>query len=195
MRRLALAGLLAVLAAGPVLEGCSRQQPPSVNVTVNANTGGAGQAAPAPVAQAAGAPAPPAAPPAAPADVAAKPPEVTPVTPPEPAPQEKYDAALLDALNYLADHRYADALASLEAARAAQDTDQVRLEIDKVKKLQEQQAAAEQTVQDIQTVLTQGKADEAADLATTALLQYGPTDAAAELAKLKREADALRAAG
>src|SRR5262249_28903412 len=49
--------------------------------------------------------------------------------------QEKYDAALLDALNQLADKKYTDALAALEAARALRDTEQVQLEIEKVKRL------------------------------------------------------------
>jgi tetratricopeptide (TPR) repeat protein len=112
----------------------------------------------------------------------------------KPTAQEKYDAALLAALNLLADRKYAEALASLEAARAVQDTEQVRLEIDKVKGLIEQQAAAEQTAKSIQTVLTDGKPEEASQLATASLQQFGGSDEADRLAKLKREADALTSA-
>jgi tetratricopeptide (TPR) repeat protein len=101
--------------------------------------------------------------------------------------QEKYDAALLDALNQLADKKYADALASLEAARALRDTEQVQAEIEKVKRLQEQQVAAAKAAQDIQTVLDQGKPDEANRLATDALQQFGATDAADDLTRVKRE--------
>src|SRR5262249_51577933 len=84
---------------------------------------------------------PPPAPPAVPPSFAK--PVAPPVRPIDPTPvqlsvQEKYDAALLDALNQMADKKYADALAALEAARALQDTEQVRLEIEKVTQLQAQ---------------------------------------------------------
>jgi tetratricopeptide (TPR) repeat protein len=188
MRRLWPLGLFAAV-VGLLPAGCTRVEPPQpVNVTVvNAAAPAAGTPAVPPATQVAQAPADaaPAAPPAA--DVAAAP------VPAEPGPQEKYDAALLDALNLLADRKYAEALTALEAARAAQDTEQVRLEIEKVKKLAEQQAAAERTVADIQTVLSEGKAEAAAGLATSGLLAYGGSDAADQLGKLKRQADALAA--
>src|SRR5262249_7478309 len=101
--------------------------------------------------------------------------------------QEKYDAALLDALNQLADKKYTDALAALEAARALRDTEQVQLEIEKVKRLQEQQAAADKAAKDIQTVLDQGRPEDASRLATDALQQFGATDAAEPLTRLKGE--------
>src|SRR5262249_50700586 len=107
--------------------------------------------------------------------------------------QEKYNAALLDALGQLADKKCSQALAALEATRALNDTDQVRKEIDKVKGLLEQQASAERAGRDIQTVLAQGKPEEASQLATAALQQYGPTDVADPLARLKRQADAVTA--
>jgi tetratricopeptide (TPR) repeat protein len=105
--------------------------------------------------------------------------------------QEKYDAALLDALNQLADKKYADALAALEAARALQDTEQVRLEIEKVTQLQAQQIAAEKAATAIQTVLDQGRPEDAGKLATDALHQFGGTDAADSLTRLKRETAAV----
>jgi tetratricopeptide (TPR) repeat protein len=107
--------------------------------------------------------------------------------------QEKYDAALLDAMNQLADKKYADALAALEGARALQDTEQVRLEIGKVTQLQAQQIAAEKAATDIQTVFDQGRADDAGKLATDALQQFGGTDAADTLTRLKRETAAVSA--
>ena len=67
MRRLALAGLLAALAAALTLDGCSRQPHPSVTVNVNANNGAPGPVAPTPVAQATTPVAADAAPPVAPA--------------------------------------------------------------------------------------------------------------------------------
>jgi hypothetical protein len=48
-------------------------------------------------------------------------------------------------------------------------------------------------VQDIRTVLHEGKADEAAKLSAAALGQFGGSDAADDLSKLKRQADALAA--
>jgi tetratricopeptide (TPR) repeat protein len=107
--------------------------------------------------------------------------------------QEKYDTALLDALNQLADKKYAEALAALEAARALRDTEQVQLEIEKVKRLQEQQAAAARAAQDIQTVLNQGKPEDANRLATDALQQFGATDVADDLTRIKRETTVVTA--
>jgi tetratricopeptide (TPR) repeat protein len=112
----------------------------------------------------------------------------------EPTKQERYDALLLDAFSLLADRKYAEALNSLQTAQSVQDTEQVRLEIDKVKAVIAQQTAAERTARDIQAVLNEGKADEAAKLGTQALQQFGGTDLADDLGKLKREADALAAA-
>jgi tetratricopeptide (TPR) repeat protein len=112
----------------------------------------------------------------------------------EPSAQEKYDAALLDALNALADMKYADALKSLELARTFQDTDQVRLEISKIRALIDQQTAAAQTARDIQVVLKDGNPQDASRLATAGLQQFGSTDEAERLAQLKRQADALTAA-
>jgi tetratricopeptide (TPR) repeat protein len=108
--------------------------------------------------------------------------------------QEKYDAALLEALNLVADRKYAEALVSLGAARALQDTDEIKREIEKIKTLIDQQKVAEQTAQSIQSVLQDGKAEDASRLATVSLQQFGSSDEAERLAKLKREADALTAA-
>jgi tetratricopeptide (TPR) repeat protein len=108
--------------------------------------------------------------------------------------QEKYDAALLDALNHLAERKYPEAMTSLEAARTLQDTDEVRALIKRLTQRMEQQAAAKQTVQDIQTILREGKPEEAAPLANAALQQYGGSDNAARLSDLKLQADTLAAA-
>jgi tetratricopeptide (TPR) repeat protein len=127
-------------------------------------------------------------------DVAGLKPLFAPVAPPEASPQEKYDAALLDALNLMAERRHAKALTALEAARALQDTEQVRQQIERLKVVIDRQAAVDRLAQDIQTVLDAGKPDEAARLATGGLQQYGDTDAADRLIQLKRQADALLAA-
>jgi hypothetical protein len=111
-------------------------------------------------------------------------------TPPD-ANQEKYDAAVFEALNLVADKKYQEALLSLEAAAKFRDTEFIRNEIKKLRDRIEQLAAAEQTAHDIQTVLDQGKYAEAAKLATIALQQFGSTDAAPKLIKIKQQADAI----
>jgi tetratricopeptide (TPR) repeat protein len=107
---------------------------------------------------------------------------------------EKYNAALLNAITSLSDRKFAEALTALESARAISDTEQVRNEIDKVKRLMEDDRAAEQTKRDIQTVLNDGKADDAAKLAGSGLATFGGGDRAEEIAQLKREADAVAVA-
>ncbi len=107
---------------------------------------------------------------------------------------EKYNAALLDAITALSDKKFAEALTALESARAISDTEQVRNEIDKVKRLMDEDRAAEQTKRDIQTVLNDGKPEDAAKLAESGLATFGGGDRAEEIAKLKREADAVAVA-
>src|SRR5262249_22384658 len=121
-----LLGVVAVLVAGVLLVGCQKDSPPapvaqadpqntSTPVNGKALINGLGQAGDR------------AGPPSTGQPLAAPPP-----APPAPLPalpatdvgqQEKYDDALLDALNLVADSNFADALAALEAARAIQDTE------------------------------------------------------------------------
>src|SRR5262249_5547454 len=117
-----------------------------------------------------------------------------PAPPPEADGQEKYDAALQDAFRLLGERKYPEALAALEGARTFKDTDFLKAETAKLRARIDQQAAAERTVGDIQTVLDQGKTADAAQLATGALQQYGGTDVADRLTKLKLQADTLLAA-
>jgi tetratricopeptide (TPR) repeat protein len=112
-----------------------------------------------------------------------------------PSKQDRYDAALNEAFAYLADKKYARALAALEDAMASDDTEQVRREIDRTRDLIAQQAAAERTARDARAILDEGKADDAGRVLTESLKQFGGSDAADELAGLKRQADALAADG
>jgi tetratricopeptide (TPR) repeat protein len=169
---------LAILAAAAVLGSCSKQAP-----APNADDGGRAR----PALDLAGDP-------GINRNEAPKIPDVPLLKAAEPTPQERYDAALLEALCLMAERKYNQALLSLETARSIQDTEQVRLEIDKIKASIAQQEAAEKTARDIQAVLADGKADEAAKLGTAALQQFGATDAADDLAKLKRQADAVAVA-
>lgn len=110
---------------------------------------------------------------------------------PAPTKQERYEAALLEAVDFLAERKYRDALTALEKAQKIQDTGAVQREMDKIGTILAQEAAAEKAVQDVKTVLDDGKADEAAKLASAALGQYGGGDRADELARLKQQADAV----
>jgi tetratricopeptide (TPR) repeat protein len=102
-----------------------------------------------------------------------------------------YEAAVLAAINLLGERKLPEALAAMEKAKSFQDTEFIRQEIAKLRLRIDQQNAAVKTAQDIQLVLDDGKLDDAAKLADAALLQYGPTDTAEQLAKLKVAADAL----
>jgi tetratricopeptide (TPR) repeat protein len=110
---------------------------------------------------------------------------------PQASRQECYDAALLDALNLLADRKLPQALEALKAAQRIQDTEQVQRLVDRIQTLMAEQAAAERTAQDLKATINDGNADEAARLASGALQQYGATDLAPELAKVKQQAEAL----
>src|SRR5205823_3993792 len=175
MRTLWILTFVATSLLGSGLVGCSKQPAPRPVVVV--------EAPPEPVVQpmtATTSPPPPASGTAPEADTSAQP-LLIPVAAPEPSAQEKYDAALLEALNYVAEKKYAEALVSLGAAKAAQNTEQVQREIDKVKELVAQRLAADQITQDIKTVLHDGKAEDAAKLATMTLQQYGSGDHADQL--------------
>jgi tetratricopeptide (TPR) repeat protein len=116
--------------------------------------------------------------------------------------QDRYDASLMQALDLLAQKKQTEALAALTAAKqAAQDAgrpngdiEQIQHEIDRLKESMARQAVAETTAQSIRAVLDDGRPVEAAQLASQALAQYGGSDSADELLKLKHEADALAGA-
>jgi tetratricopeptide (TPR) repeat protein len=117
----------------------------------------------------------------------------------EPTGQDRCAVALMKALDLTARKEYAEALAALAAAEqaakdAGQNTDAIEHEIARVKESMTRAAASDATLQDIRTVLDDGRADEASRLADAALAQYGGSDAADALLKIKREADALFAA-
>jgi hypothetical protein len=106
--------------------------------------------------------------------------------------QEKYETALANALMALAEQKYNDALASFETARSIQDNEFVQGEIAKLKLRMEQDGAAKKTVKNIETVLNDGKADDAAKLAKEALKEFGEGDDAAKLVELSVQAEALK---
>jgi tetratricopeptide (TPR) repeat protein len=107
--------------------------------------------------------------------------------------QEKYDAALNEALEHLARREYDDALVAMESARAIDDNDFIRGEIAKLRQRIDQQAAAKTTVTNIESVLGEGKAAEAAQLSGAALKEFGGAAEAGDFVKLRLQADALDA--
>src|SRR5262249_21618221 len=110
----------------------------------------------------------------------------------EPTTQEKYDAALREALDHLLDQRYNSALASLKEAQRFNDTELVQREIAKVEYQIRQQEAAQQTARDVRTVIDDGKPEEAARLGADAVKQFGGGgDLSDEIVQQKRQADAL----
>lgn len=109
--------------------------------------------------------------------------------------QEKYEAALSDALTALAERKWTDALVAFETARSLNDTEFVQGEIARLKARIEQDTTAKSTVKDIETVLNDGKADDALKLVSNALKEFGDGDDADELIKLRLQAEALKNAG
>lgn len=113
-------------------------------------------------------------------------PTLTPPTGPE-----KYEAAIGKAFLLMAEKKDEEALAALKEAQAAQDTDFVKTEIDRLQARITKSEAAEKAADDIKVVLEAGQGEQAAKLAAEALVEYGDTDHADTLTTLKRQADAL----
>lgn len=115
------------------------------------------------------------------------------LSPGEPA-NEKYDAALTQALTLLAEQDLAKALDAFEAARAEKDTEFVRGEIDKLKLRLNAEQASKKTLAEIQSVLDNGDPKDAAKLVDQALQTFGGGASAGKLVQLQAQADALFAA-
>lgn len=113
-------------------------------------------------------------------------PELTPPTGPE-----KYEACVGKAFLLMAEKKDAEALAQLQEARTAQDTEVVRTEIARLQARIARTAAAEKAADDIKVVIEAGQGEKASKLAAEALGQFGGTDLADDFAALKRQADAL----
>ena len=106
--------------------------------------------------------------------------------------QDKYEAALEEAIRALAERKWSEALHAFETARSFKDTDFVLAEIATLKNRIEQDGTAKTTVKNIETVLNDGKAEEAVKLAGDALKEFGDGDDAARLVQLSLQADALQ---
>lgn len=114
-----------------------------------------------------------------------------PVPEPHSLASDRLNAALLGAVEQLADHNYDGAQAELAAAERVQSTETERQDIARIGGVLELQRSGERAVAAIQAVLNDGHAAEAARLATAALDLFGGGDLAPQCANLKRQADAL----
>src|SRR5262245_5713764 len=123
-------------------------------------------------------------------------PDTLPVLPKLTAPtgQEKYEAAIARAFLLMGEKKDKEALAALQEAQAAQETDFVKTEIERLQARITRKEAAQKAADDIKEILDAGKATDAAKLAADALAQYGDSDAAETITSLKRQADALGSA-
>lgn len=106
--------------------------------------------------------------------------------------QEKYEAAIGEALLAMAERKWNDALIALEAAKTFDDTEFVRNEIARVRERLDQDGATKNVVKNIEAVINDGKAEEAAKLVNDALKEFGDGDDAVKLVQLKLQADALQ---
>src|SRR5262245_37276212 len=106
------------------------------------------------------------------------------------ADDDKYEAALSEGLAQMADQKWSQALLSFQTAQRFNDSEFIRGEIAKLKQRVDQEAAAQKTVGDIEKVLEEGKAADAAQLAQQALKEFGDGDASEQLAKRRLQADA-----
>jgi tetratricopeptide (TPR) repeat protein len=106
--------------------------------------------------------------------------------------QEKYQAALGDAIRALANRQWDDAMTAFKAAQAIDDTEFVKSEIARLQQQMDQDASAKSTVKNIESVLNDGDAEEAIRLLAVALKEFGGGDDAAKLVLLRLQADALK---
>ncbi|MFL5341791.1 MAG: hypothetical protein ACJ8F7_16725, partial [Gemmataceae bacterium] len=109
----------------------------------------------------------------------------------EPANRALYDEAMSAALGFLADRKPDQALTKFEAARALLDNDLVNAAVRTVRQRLEVEGAADQVAADVETILEEGRADEAAKLGASALLQFGDTAARERITRLVRQAYSL----
>src|SRR5262245_50314949 len=96
----------------------------------------------------------------------------------DPDERARFDAALATAAERMAEKKWDEALAAVEAARSIQTNNElIDSTVARLRSRREQEISAEQTANNIQTVLDEGKPEDAARLAAEALLQFGNTDA------------------
>jgi tetratricopeptide (TPR) repeat protein len=113
----------------------------------------------------------------------------------EPGRRARYEVAVAEGNEFIAEQRWRDALTAFRTALDIRRDDLTIAAVDRLQRRVDAEDAAEETANNIQTVLDEGKPEDAARLAAKALLDFGNTDLVPRLAKLKREADALVTVG
>ena len=104
----------------------------------------------------------------------------------------RYRAALGRAMTALAERKFEDALNEFTAARNLRPADSLTMSaVDHVQQRAESETAAEQIAANIRSILDEGRSEEAAKLATSALQEFSNSQSIDALLKLKREADSL----
>ncbi|HEX3152616.1 MAG TPA: tetratricopeptide repeat protein [Gemmataceae bacterium] len=188
MHRLFLCASLAFLSVALILTGCGQQNLGPAPADEKVSPGEAkpippGEAKPGPTTDSVG---------DAPLSTKTDP-DTLPVLPTlsPPTGADKYEASISKAFLLVAEKKDAEALAALKEAQAAQDTDFVKTEIERLQNRIARAEAAQKAIDDIKVVLDAGQGAEASKLAGQALEQYGDTEVAEPLTILKRQADAL----
>jgi tetratricopeptide (TPR) repeat protein len=115
------------------------------------------------------------------------------VDPPLSLRRDRYEAAVIEALDFLAVRDYPKVLACFEKAQAQgiDDGGFARREVDRFRAVLDQQASAKRAAEDIHSILDDGRADEAYTLARRALRDHGDGDRAGDLVKLEQQAGAI----
>src|SRR5262245_15466948 len=165
MHRLFLGASLAFLTATLVLTGCGPDGKPNLGPAPADEKVSPGEARPTPPGEARPGPAT-GDPSDLPPDVKTDP-DTLPVLPAlrPPSGPEKYEAAIGKAFLLMAEKKDAEALTALQEARAAQDTDFVKTEIDRLQSRITKAEAARKAADDIKVVIEAGQGEQAAKLA------------------------------
>src|SRR5262245_55290363 len=193
MHRLFLGASLAFLTISVVLTGCGQDGKPNLGPAPGDEKVSPGDAKPVPPGEAKPLHGPtPADGDDALPDVKTDP-DTLPVLPTlsPPSGADKYDAAISKAFLLIAEKKDAEALAALKEALAAQETEFVKTEIERLQARITRSEAARKAADDIKVVIDAGQGAEASRLAGEAMAQFGDSDEADALAALKRQADAL----
>src|SRR5262249_52906378 len=180
MHRLFLAFSLCTLAASFVLTGCTQSDKPGALAQDKPDKVSPGESKPIPPGELK--PIPKGGDdPESPALTETKTdPDTLPVLPTLSAPTgaDRYEAALSKAFLFMAEGKDSEALDQLNEARAAQETDFVKSEIDRLQARNTRKEAALKAADAIKEVIDAGKGPEASKLAADALAQYGDSDLA-----------------
>jgi tetratricopeptide (TPR) repeat protein len=109
--------------------------------------------------------------------------------------EAKYEDAMARAFMLAAENKDTEALATFKEAQAAQQSDIVKAEIERLSNKIARTDASKKAADAIKSLLDAAQPDKASQLATDALSQFGDSDMAETITTLKRQADAVVSAG